>query len=350
MGQNHVCIHTQLSIYASHSMSITSVPKAERWELYKLLAEPLRLRLLALTATDELAVSELAELLSESQPNVSRHAAVLRQAGLITDRRQGTWTLLRLDAEVSSDAVVRDALSTGRVLCEREGLLAKVAQVVRARDKSTREFFARGGSSARGVVASWPAEGAAYVMALAALLPSRKLAVDAGTGDGAALEALSPAFEQVIGIDRSEAQLTLCRERLTHRVHNNVSLLCTELDDPKLVAQVQSLGGAELVLAARVLHHSPKPAETVRALAKLCAPGGAVVLLDYAPHEDEALRTQQADLWLGFESEEIKGFFREAGLMQRVVLEVPSVYRGTGPDRAVPWIIAVGVKTSLGLH
>ncbi len=324
-------------------MSISSSPKAERWELYKLLAEPLRLRLLALTAMDELAVSELAELLSESQPNVSRHAAVLRQAGLLVDRRQGTWTLLRLDElAVSTDPVICDALATGRTLCEREGLLVRVAQVVRARDKSTREFFAR----ARVSAPSWPAEGPAYVMALAALLPSRKLAVDAGTGDGAALEALAPAFEHVIGVDRSEAQLGACRERLLQRSHTNVSLVCAELDDAKLVNQVQSLGGAELVLAVRVLHHSPKPAETVRALAKLCAPGGAVVLLDYAAHEDEALRTQQADLWLGFEAQELKEFFREAGLTHRGVLEVPSVYRGSGPDRNVPWIIAVGVKNS----
>jgi ArsR family transcriptional regulator len=327
-------------------MSVASHSRAERWELYKLLAEPLRLRLLALTAVDELAVSELAELLGESQPNVSRHAAVLRQAGLVVDRRQGTWTLLRLDSQATEDPVICDALATGKTLCEREGLLGRVTQIVRARDKSTREFFAR----ARATAASWPAEGAAYVMALSALLPSRKLAVDAGTGDGAALEALAPAFEQVIGIDRSDAQLSACRERLAQRALNNVTLLCGELDDRKLVAQVQSTGGAELVLAARVLHHAPKPAETMRALAKLCAAGGAVVVLDYARHEDEALRTQQADLWLGFEAHELREFFREAGLTERVVLEVPSGYRGNGPDRNVPWVIAVGVKTCHGLH
>ncbi len=312
--------------------------RAERWELYRLLSEPLRLRLLALAGEDELAVSELAELLEESQPNVSRHAATLRQAGLLSDRRQGTWTLLKLEQDATRDAVVSDALATGRGLCERDGSLARVSDVVRARDKGTREFFARTRTSAS---ASAQSEWGAYVFALASLLPRRALAVDAGTGDGAALDAFAPAFDRVIAVDRSDAQLEACRERLAARGHKNVTLVRSELDR-SLREHVPD--GADLVLAARVLHHAPKPGEAVGALASLLRAGGALVVLDYARHDDEALRTQQADLWLGFEEAELRGHFERAGLSWRGAREVPASYRGAGPDRAVRWIVAVGAK------
>src|SRR3954465_3583476 len=88
-------------------------PLDARWQLYRLLSDPFRLRLLALAAEEELALGELADLLGESQPNLSRHAAPLRQAGLLSERRQGTRTLVRLNAAAKSDPVVCDALFAG---------------------------------------------------------------------------------------------------------------------------------------------------------------------------------------------------------------------------------------------
>src|SRR3954467_6342723 len=118
-------------------------PLDARWQLYRLLSDPFRLRLLALAGAEELALGELAELLAESQPNVSRHAAPLRQAGLLAERKQGTRTLVRLPAEALSDAVVRDAVAAGRKLCEDDGSLDRVAAILRGRDEKTREFFAK---------------------------------------------------------------------------------------------------------------------------------------------------------------------------------------------------------------
>src|SRR5436853_7160492 len=113
----------------------------KRWELYRLLSEPVRLQLLALAAEEELAIGELAELLGESQPNVSRHAAPLKQAGLLAVRKQGTRALVRLDDGAGEDPVVRDALESGRALCEEDGSLARIGDVLRARDAVAREFF-----------------------------------------------------------------------------------------------------------------------------------------------------------------------------------------------------------------
>lgn len=317
--------------------------RPERWELYKLLAEPARLRLLALTREDELAVSELAELLDESQPNVSRHAAPLRQVGLLTVRRQGTWTLMRLSESAVSDPVVADAVATGRTLCERDGTLGRVAEVVRARDRSTREFFARAKNST--TPAGPPGESSAYLAALAPLLPERVLAVDIGTGDGRSLEVLAPLFEKVIAVDRAEAQLAACRERMALRGFENVTLLEGEVDGPEIKRAVRAAGGADVVLAARVLHHAPRPGEMVKHLASLARPGGAVVIIDYEHHEDESMREHAADLWLGFERAELERFAKSAGLQPPVVTRIPAPWCGSGPDRGIPWQVMVARTT-----
>ncbi len=157
-----------------------TVPGSEtRWQLYRLLSDPVRLRLLALAAEEELSVGELAELLGEAQPNVSRHAAPLRQAGLLTDRRQGTRTLIRLSESVEGDPVVDDALAAGRRLCQADSSLERVAEVVASRDARTREFFAEPATTEVAVSAELPV----YLAAFAGLVEPRGLAVDAGTGD-----------------------------------------------------------------------------------------------------------------------------------------------------------------------
>lgn len=303
-----------------------------------MLAEPVRLKLLALVAEEELSIGELAELLGESQPNVSRHAAALRQAALVRDRREGTRTLLRVAAEVSSDAVVSDALASGRALCEGEGVIARVADVVRAREAAGREFFAR---PRAGRADAPPSEIAAYIAALAPLVPRRSLAVDAGTGDGPLLEVLAPVYERVIAIDRSDAQIALARDRAVARGFANVTLLRAELDAKDLRRAVGF--GADAVFASRMLHHASQPGMVVSQLASLCAAGGAVVLIDYARHDDESMR-EQADAWLGFDPAALRRFARAAGLTDVHVTKLPAPFCGDGPDKHLPWQVLVARK------
>jgi DNA-binding transcriptional ArsR family regulator len=316
------------------------VSSSQRWELYRVLSEPMRLRLLALAADDELSIGELAELLGEGQPNVSRHAAALRQAGLLSDRREGTRTLVRVAAEAARDAVVADALASGRSLCEEDGSLARVAEVLRAREAAAREFFARPGKAK---IDALPSEIGAYLAALAPLLARRALALDAGTGDGRLLEVLAPLYERVVAVDRSAAQLALARERCLARGFRNVSCIEAELDAAELTTQLglgadgnKPGGGADGVFASRVLHHAPRPAKVVAQLASLCAPGGALVVVDYLRHDDESMR-DQADAWLGFEASELRRFARAAGLEDIRVMKIPSSLCGDGADKHLPW-------------
>jgi ArsR family transcriptional regulator len=302
------------------------------------LAEPVRLKLLALAAEEELSIGELAELLAESQPNVSRHAAALRQAALVRDRREGTRTLLRMSHDFARDAVVADALASGRALCEGEGILTRVPEVVRGREAAAHEFFAR---PTRPRSDAPPSEIGAYLTALAPLLPRRSLAVDAGTGDGRLLEVLAPLYERVVAVDRSDAQVAMARERAAARGFGNVSLLCVELDAKELRRAVGH--GADAVFASRVLHHAPQPAKVVVQLASLCAVGGALVVVDYARHDDEAMR-EQADAWLGFEPAALRRFARAAGLDDVHVTKIPAPLCGDGPDKHLPWQVMIAKR------
>ena len=308
-------IATSASLPAAGASAASS-----RWELYRLLADPVRPRLLALVSVEELGVGELADLLREGQPKISRHAAALRDAGIVAGRKQGTWTLLRLAPGAAEDAVVADAVAAGLASCRADGTLARVDEVIAARDEATREFFARGG---RPVKAGPPHELGAYLAALAPLLPHRRLAVDVGTGEGPLLEVLAPIFERVIAVDRASAQLALAAERVRRRELHNVR---SEIDGPELRQALQEAlqdpqGGADVVFASRVLHHAPVPARALRALVDLArppsssAPGGAVCVLDYEAHDDQALREQEADLWLGFEPRELQRLAHKTGLV-----------------------------------
>jgi DNA-binding transcriptional ArsR family regulator len=322
-----------------------SIAPHTRWELYRVLAEPVRLRLLALAAEEELAIGELAGLLGESQPNISRHLTPLKQAGLVLVRREGTRGLVRIAEAAAADPVVADALASGRALCDADGSLGRIADVLRERDLVAREFFAQE-SQARSTTDALDALDAttAYVAALARLLPHRALAVDAGTGDGALLDVLAPSFERVVAVDRSGAQLERARARVTRRGFANVSLLKAELGAPELREHVGE--GADVVFASRLLHHAPRPVDLVRQLAQLARPaskdrvGGAIVIVDYSRHDDESMR-DEADLWLGFEGAELLRFAREAGLDAAEVIKLPAAWCGKGKDAHLPWQVMV---------
>jgi DNA-binding transcriptional ArsR family regulator/precorrin-6B methylase 2 len=304
-----------------------ATPATQRWELYRLLSEPIRLRILALAGEDELSIGELADVLGESQPNVSRHVATLGRAGLVALRRDGTRALVRLRDD--GDLVVRDAIASGRSLCETDGSLKRLGDVLRARDSIARDYF-----DAANTERELGGTLGAYLAALAPLIPNRHLAVDAGTGDGSLLEVLSPIFERVIGIDRSEAQLAMARARIKHRGLPNVTLLRGELDAPEVLRVAG--GKADVVFAVRLLHHASKPGVVLKKLAELVAPEGTVVVVDYASHDDERMR-EQADLWLGFAPEDLRKIARAAGLHDMHVTSIPSRLCGSGPDAHLPW-------------
>jgi len=322
-----------------------------RWELYRLLADPVRLRLLALTAREELAVSELAELLGENQTKVSRHGAALRDAGILSGRRHGTWVLLKLGERVESDPVVRDAIATGERLAAEDGSLGRIELLIRARDAKSREYFSRAALRPE-APGDRPGELGAYLTAFSLLLDSRTLAIDVGTGDGALLDVLCPLFDHVIAIDRSEARLGLAESRARERGYTNVVFTHREIDAPEVRQRVEELGhrGADVVFASRLLHHAPRPEDTVRALSRLVRPAearrpsGALAILDYCAHDDLRFKEAQADLWMGFLPGEVETFAKKAGLDDCFTRDVSPAFTGSGPDGHLNWFVMIARK------
>jgi ArsR family transcriptional regulator len=311
-----------------------ALAESPRWELYRLLGEPRRLRLLGLTSEDELSIGELAELTREAQPNVSKHLKLLREAGLVAVRRQGTRAFARLSPDVNGDPLLADAIRSGRALCSEDGSLERVATVIKARDDQARAFFEQ---PADDVSPRSVSEWSAYLTAIRTLLPRRSLAVDLGTGDGALVELLAPLFDRVIAVDRSEKQLVAAQRRLASHGYDHVELIQAEYDDPAVSDRVCELGGADAVFAVRLLHHAPKPQQVVSLLASLVRPGGQAVVIDYGSHDDELMRERQADLWLGFDRLELSGFAKSAGLIHPDVFEIPAARYGPGPDAHLKW-------------
>lgn len=319
-----------------------------RWELYRVLSEPVRLRLLALAAEEELAIGELAELLGDAQPKVSRHVQPMKRAGLLDIRRQGTRSIVRLADRPDADPVVADALRVGRALCEEDGSLSRIADVLRAREASSQVFFAERAETP--AVDEVPSEFHAYLGALSPLLSHNRLAVDVGVGSGGLLDVLAPMYRQVVAIDREPAQLEVAAARLHLRGYDNVSLLRADLGDPSLEKKVAALADgalADAVFAARLLHHAPRPAQAVSDMARLLRPGGALVVVDYEAHQDEAMRERQADVWLGFARDELRRFAHNAGLTQVDIRSVGSARRGNGPDAHLAWQVMVARRPEL---
>lgn len=286
------------------------VEPASRADLFRLLGDEDRLRLLALCAAEELTVGELATLLDESQPQVTRKSQPLREAGLLVARKDGTRTLLR--AEPSADAVLLAALAAGRTLCEHDGSLAKVPALVAQREETSRRLFAHADSAAGPVVVDG-AQLLPLLPMLAPLLPGRALAVDVGAGEGALLPLLSPLYERVVAIDRSAARLARCAERVGALGLPNVRLREGAVEDAGIVEEITRAGGADLVVVSRVLHHVARPQELLVAAARLARAGGHVVVVDHVPHDNEALR-ERGHVWLGFEPAKLRGWLESAGL------------------------------------
>jgi DNA-binding transcriptional ArsR family regulator len=306
-----------------------------RADLFRLLGDEDRLRLLALCAEDELTVGELATLLGESQPQITKKSQPLREVGLLAARRDGTRTLLRtqLDRASSETPILAAALDEGRTLCIKDGSLARVPAIVASREEMSRRFFDELATSAPAVE---PGALAAWLPLLAPLLPGRGLAVDVGTGDGTLLPLLSPLYERVIAVDRSAARLARCAAAIARWGLPNVRLREGDVDDGELVAETDRHGGANVVVMARVLHHAARPQDAVAAATRLLRSGAHLVIADYLPHDDESLR-EQGDVWLGFEPGKLAAWLAGARL------EVVASHPLSGPHRPALQL-AIGKK------
>ncbi|MHB8080356.1 MAG: ArsR/SmtB family transcription factor, partial [Candidatus Krumholzibacteriia bacterium] len=260
---------------------------------------------------EELNVQELVRVLGAGQPQVSRHLALLREAGWIRQRRAGTWSWY---AAVAAADFTGGAGLHGGVLAAAETLPgvaaddAALAIVLRDRDARAGRFFA-------GAARRWDdirrefESSELHLAAVAALVPPGLRVVDVGTGTGALLPLLAAAGCRVIAIDSSAAMLeqareACARERLTEITFQRADVQALPLRD----------GVCDAAFAALVLRHVARPAAALAELARVVRPGGRVVLLDFTRHEQAWMREELAHQWLGFARDELERLLRQAGL------------------------------------
>ncbi len=315
---------------------LSSAPKAPRVELFRLFSEPGRLQVLALCAEEQLSVTELAQLLNDSQPQISRKVSALRELNVLQVRREGTRIFAHADSQlVAADPLVAEAVAEGRRLCLADGSLARIPGIVAAREALGQTHFETVAPAASTVPSS--PEHLAHLAALAPLLPSHQLAIDVGTGDGLVLDILAPLYQRVIAVDRSRAQLARVAERVAARGFHHVSLFPGSYDDAALLQRVDAAGGADLVFAGRTLHHASKPANAIASMARLLRKGGSLVILDDLTHETDVMRAEAGDVWLGFEAADVSQWVRDAGLHFQGEVTIPTAFHPDGLDAKLNW-------------
>jgi ArsR family transcriptional regulator len=262
-----------------------------RCQLFRLLGEPVRLRLLASAEREELSLGELADALGESLPNVSRHATQLRKEGLLTERRLGTRTFVRFATASLSDAVVEDALGVGRALCEEASVFARIQDIVKRRDPRTHELLSleRELPAPRSVADEIPL----YLAALRRIVPARDLVIDASPGSGALLDVLAPIFRRVVALEAPGASRpSRAEQHAKLRGYANVSVIFGDAGAEPVRSELS--GAADLVLLTSSAGAERAPGT---ALVSLLKRGGRFVFVETDARASEA-RTEVATLAL----------------------------------------------------
>ncbi|MDQ3144539.1 MAG: metalloregulator ArsR/SmtB family transcription factor [Pseudomonadota bacterium] len=288
------------------------LPLAPLSALFQALADPSRLRIMALLRSMELSVGELAQVLGQSQPRASRHVRILADAGLVTRRKEGSWVFLQLTdahrAESLFATIAEWASPDARGLLDGDS--ARLEAVRADRAEAAARYFASHAEIWDSIRSLHVAE-CEVELAIASALGDEPLGrlVDIGTGTGRMLELFGPLADSAIGIDRSSEMLRLARVKLEASGIRGASLRQGDM-----YALPLPDASADVVILHQVLHYAQAPAHAIAEAGRLLGPGGRLLIVDFAPHDREELRDTDAHQRLGFADPAISGWFEGAGL------------------------------------
>ena len=294
--------------------------------ILKILADEIRLRVLGLLAREELGVGELARILHLSPSRLANHLRILREAGLVLDRKEGTWRFVRLnlDGALPRDlwTVVEGHLAPSpRFTADLE----RLRLVLDERRTRSRAFFDRM-APLWDTIGSDFQTGAARQRVAASLLPSDLAVADVGSGTGYLSAALDGLVGRLILVDHSPAMLRKARRNLDGS-STRIEYRQGELDDlPLENAEVDGL------VAGMVLHHVPDLRAFLREAERVLKPGGVMCIEDLLPHRQAWMRESMADLRLGIDPEELASRAAEAGFEACIIEHPEDAYTPTSPD------------------
>ena len=273
--------------------------------------EPTRLRILAILALGELTVSELTQVLLQSQPRISRHLKLLADAGLIVRFPEGSWVFYRLEESAQSGDLLAEIIASlpqGDHELQRDR--ERLAEVRAERAARAQAYFAAN-------AAQWDSLRAHHIPETTVeermdkLIGSRDidLLVDLGTGTGRMLEIFGTRATRAVGFDISPDMLTIARAKLDELEAENCQVRQGDCANVPLEDNV-----ADIVILHQVLHFLDDPQRAVNEAARITRPGGCVLIADFGPHEMEDLRNEHAHRRLGFADDEMNHMLRAAGL------------------------------------
>lgn len=296
--------------------------------LLRALADQTRLRIMRLLSAMELAVGELAQVLGQSQPRVSRHVRILCDAGLAERRKEGSWVFLRsavaehtapplgaAAARLLNLAEAEDASFAARCAEDRRHLAAIRA----AREATAAAYFARHAEEWDTIRSLHSSDGRVEA-ALADALGTAPLGalLDVGTGTGRIAELFAPRASHVSAFDKSPEMLRIARARLQNLPHDSVDFVqgdFTTLPFPEATF--------DTVLFHQVLHYAQEPEKVLTEAARVARPGARIGIVDFAAHDREELRTQHAHARLGFSDEQMLALLTEAGFAAEPARALP---------------------------
>ena len=290
---------------------------AHQLHLFHGLADPTRLRIVALLRVMELAIGELAVVLEQSQPRVSRHVRILADAGVVVRQREGGWVFLRLSSGPGVDALLALLDIWPSAAAEVAAMSADAKRLEMVRDEraaAARRFFADHADE-------WDAIRARHIgeeeveAAILRLMSGRRLGhlLDIGTGTGRMAEIFAPAAGRVTALDRSPEMLRIARAKLADRA------IAADLVQGDFVALPVAGSSVDTVVMHQVLHFAHEPGRVIAEAARVLRPGGHLLIVDFAAHDQEDLRTRAAHARLGFADAQMRGWFAASGLVIETV-------------------------------
>lgn len=280
-------------------------------DILKASAEPTRMRLLVLLSSGDLTVSDLTEILSQSQPRISRHLKLLSEAGLIERYQEGAWAWFRLRREGEAARLARklvEEASHSDAIITRDQ--ARLAQVRSARAEKAMAYFSRNASGWDNIRKLHVSE-ATVEAALREIVGDRPVdsLLDLGTGTGRLLQLFEGIYRHGTGIDASREMLAVARSNLEKAGISKASIRQGDIFNLPL-----ENGGYDLVTIHQVLHYLEDPHLAIDEAARMLRPGGRLVIVDFAPHGVDSLRAEHHHARLGFSHKMVTEWLEKAGL------------------------------------
>jgi len=280
-----------------------------RWlESLRLLADPTRLRLMAVLSRNRLSVAELQEALGMGQSRISTHLGLLRKGGLLSDRREGKnifygWAP---DLPQSTITLIGSTLAHAGLTAELRRDRENLAGILRRRRAQTEAHFnAVAGRMGKGYC---PGRSWRSVAHLFLSFVPQVVVADLGAGEGDLAQLLASRCGRVIAVDLSAKMVAFGKRQARAMGLENLEYRQGDIEDPPIED-----ASVDIAMLSQALHHAANPEAVLRGCHRILRPGGNLAVLDLKQHQFDAARDLYSDTWLGFREAELVRWATEAG-------------------------------------